>query len=111
MVWLFEAPTSRIALNRQRRAGAYQVASDLLTARLWRPSLRRAARVLAGSEATASELRAAVPELGEVPVVHPGVAEGFSPGPGRDGRYVFHVSSHDPRDNTGFDLHVCDGQQ
>jgi hypothetical protein len=86
VVWLFELPTSRIALNRQRRAGPYQLASDLLTERLWRPSLRRAARVLAGSEATAAELRAALPELGYVAVLHPGVDERFTPGRGSEGR-------------------------
>ena len=100
VVWLFELPTSRIALNRQRRARPYQLASDLLTERLWRPSLRRAARVLAGSEATAAQLRVALPELGDVAVLHPGVDEGFTPGRGREGRYVFHLASTDPRDNT-----------
>jgi glycosyltransferase involved in cell wall biosynthesis len=97
VVWLFEVPTQRIALNRERRTGAYQRASDLLTERLWRRSLRRAARVLAGSEATAAELRE---ELGAVTVLRPGLDDRFTPGPGRDGRYVFHLSSADPRDNT-----------
>jgi glycosyltransferase involved in cell wall biosynthesis len=100
VVWLFELPQSRIALNRERRAGPYQLASDLLTRLLWRASLRRAARVLAGSEGTAAELRAALPELGDIVVVHPGVDPRFSPGPGRNGRYVLHLSSDDPRDNT-----------
>lgn len=100
VVWLFELPTSRIALNRERHAGPYQLASDLLTERLWRPSLRRAARVLAGSEATEARLRAELPELGDVSVLHPGVDERFTPGPGRDDHYVFHLSSDDPRDNT-----------
>jgi Glycosyl transferases group 1 len=93
VLWLFELSTERIALNRERGAGAYQRASDLLTERLWRGSLRRAAQVLAGSATTAAQ-------LGDVPVLHPGVDERFSPGPGRDGCYVFHLASSDPRDNT-----------
>ncbi|MDX6506932.1 MAG: hypothetical protein QOG06_1576 [Gaiellaceae bacterium] len=100
VVWLFELPLSRIELNRRQGAGPYQRASDVLTERLWRPSLRRAARVLAGSETTAAQLRASMPELGEVRVLHPGLHEGFTPGRGRDGRYVFHLASVDPRDNS-----------
>jgi glycosyltransferase involved in cell wall biosynthesis len=100
VVWLFELPTSRIVLNRERHVGPYQRASDLLTERLWRPSLRRATRVLTGSQATAAQLRAELPELGDVPVLHPGIDKRFTPGPGRDGRYVFHLSSDDPRDNS-----------
>ena len=93
VVWLFELPTHRIALNRERGAGTYQLGSDLLTQLLWRRSVRRAARVLAGSEATAAE-------LGGATVLNPGIDERFTPGPGRAGRYVFHLSSTDPRDNT-----------
>ena len=93
VVWLFELPTHRIALNRERGAGAYQRASDLVTQLLWRPSLRRATRILAGSESTAAELDGAT-------VLHPGIDGRFTPGSGRDGRYVFHLSSTDPRDNT-----------
>jgi Glycosyl transferases group 1 len=93
VIWLFELPTHRIALNRERGARTYQRASDLVTQLLWRPSLRRAARVLAGSESTAAELDGAT-------VLHPGIDGRFTPGPGRDGRYVFHLSSTDPRDNT-----------
>ena len=59
------SPTHRIAENRRRGAGAYQRGSDLLTAALWRRSLARAARVVAGSRATAAELG------GDVPVVYP----------------------------------------
>jgi glycosyltransferase involved in cell wall biosynthesis len=93
VIWLFELPTHRIALNRERRAGAYQRGSDLVTQLLWGRSMRRAARVLAGSESTAAE-------LGGATVLHPGIDGRFTPGPGRDGRYVFHLSSTDPRDNT-----------
>lgn len=102
VVWLYELPTNRIRANRARGAGAYQRASDLMTQVLWRRSLRRAARVLAGSEATAAELRDEVPELGDrLRVVYPGLFDGFAPGPGKAGpRYVFHLASSDPRDNT-----------
>jgi glycosyltransferase involved in cell wall biosynthesis len=94
VVWLFELPTHRIAENRRRGVSAYQRASDLVTAVLWRGSLRRAARVVAGSRATARELG------GDVPVVYPAGDDAFAPGRGRGGRYVFHLASDDPRDNT-----------
>lgn len=102
VVWLYELPTHRIRSNRAQGAGAYQRASDLMTQILWRRSLRRAARVLAGSEATAAELRDELPELdARLRVVYPGLFDGFAPGPGRSGtRYVFHLASSDPRDNT-----------
>ena len=94
VVWLFEVPTHRIAENRRRGAGWYQRGSDLLTSVLWRRSLGHAAAVVAGSEATAKEIG------GDPPVVYPALDDGFSPGPGRAGRYVFHLASSDPRDNT-----------
>jgi glycosyltransferase involved in cell wall biosynthesis len=94
VVWLFEVPTHRIAENRRRGAGWYQRGSDMLTSALWRRSLGHAAAVVAGSQATAAELG------GDVPVVYPALDDGFGPGPGREGRYVFHLASSDPRDNT-----------
>jgi glycosyltransferase involved in cell wall biosynthesis len=100
VVWLFELPTHRIAENRRRGARAYQRGSDLLTLALWKRSLRRAALVLAGSQATASELRAAMPGLTRVEVLYPGLESRFAPGPGRAGRYILHLGSADPRDNT-----------
>jgi glycosyltransferase involved in cell wall biosynthesis len=100
-VWLFELPSHRIEQNRRGGAGLYQRGSDLVTLALWRRSLRRASAVLAGSAATAAELEEALPGLPRVRVVHPGLDPGFVPGPGRgDGRYVLHLSSADPRDNT-----------
>jgi glycosyltransferase involved in cell wall biosynthesis len=99
VVWLFELPTHRIEENKRTRARAYQRASDALTSVLWKRSLRGAARVLAGSRATARELRAAVPELGDVRVLYPGLDPVFSPGEGAEGRYVLHLGSADPRDN------------
>jgi glycosyltransferase involved in cell wall biosynthesis len=101
VVWLFELPAHRIEQNRRSGAGLYQRGSDLVTLALWRRSLRHAAAVVAGSEATAAELAAALPGLRRVRVVHPGLDPGFEPGPGpADGRYVLHLSSSDPRDNT-----------
>ena len=98
VVWLFELPSRRIEQN--RGAGVYQRGSDLITQALWKSSLRRAWRVAAGSEATARELRAALPGT-DVQVVYPGLDERFSPGLGRGGdRYVLHLGSSDPRDNT-----------
>jgi len=96
VVWLYETPGRRLAQGR----GAYQRGSDLVTRALWKRSLRRAAAVVAGSEATARELRGALPGL-RVPVIYPGLDPEFSPGPGPGGgRYVFHLGSADPRDNT-----------
>ena len=94
VVWLFELPTHRIAENRRVGAGWYQRGSDLLTQATWRRSLARAARVVTGSKATAAELG-----LGAT-AIYPGLDDAFGPGPGREGRYVFHLASSDPRDNT-----------
>jgi glycosyltransferase involved in cell wall biosynthesis len=98
VVWLYELPARRMTQN--RRAGAYQRGSDLVTRALWKRSLRRAWRVAAGSEATAQELRAVLPDV-DVRVVYPGLDERFSPGEGRGGEgYVLHLGSDDHRDNT-----------
>jgi glycosyltransferase involved in cell wall biosynthesis len=98
VVWLYELPSRRIEQN--RGAGLYQRGSDLITQALWKRSLRRAWRIAAGSEATARELRAALPGT-DVRVVYPGLDERFSPGEGRGGyRYVLHLGSNDARDNT-----------
>jgi glycosyltransferase involved in cell wall biosynthesis len=98
VVWLFETPERRMAQTR----GGYRRGSDLVTRALWRRSLRHAAAVATGSQATAGELEAAVPELrGRVRTVYPGRDERFGPGPGpEEARYVFHLGSDDPRDNT-----------
>jgi glycosyltransferase involved in cell wall biosynthesis len=108
VVWLFETPTRRLA--QRARRGLYQRGSDLVTRGLWRRSLRQAAAVVAGSEATADDLEAAIPELaGKVRVIHPGIDTAFHAsrrqGPTRD-RYVFHLGSADPRDNTETVLHA-----
>lgn len=94
LVWLFEPPTHRIEQNRISGAGAYQRASDAVTLAVWKRSLRRAAVVLTGSRATAEAI--GMPAQ----VLYPGRDEAFTPGPGREGRYVFHIGSSDPRDDT-----------
>jgi len=93
VVWLFEPPTHRIRQNRISRAGLYQRTSDLVTLALWKRSLRRAALVLTGSKATADA-------IGPARVLYPGCDPQFSPGRGRDGTYVLHIGSRDPRDDT-----------
>ncbi|MGH3131720.1 MAG: glycosyltransferase, partial [Gaiellaceae bacterium] len=93
LVWLFEPPTYRIRQNRIARAGSYQRGSDLVTQAIWRRSLRRAALVFTGSQATAD----AVPVPARV--LYPGLDPEFTPGEGREGRYVFHIASPDPRDD------------
>jgi glycosyltransferase involved in cell wall biosynthesis len=99
VVWLFELPTHRIRANRESGAGAWQRAADLATLALWKRSLRRADRLLAGSRATARELEAATGVRADV--LYPGLGDGFAPGAGRKGeRYVLHLGSTDPRDNT-----------
>lgn len=94
LVWLFEPPTHRIRQNRISGASTYQRGSDLVTLALWRRSLRRAALVLAGSRATAEAI--GVPAR----VLYPGRDAEFTPGPGREGLYVLHIGSNDPRDDT-----------
>ena len=98
IVWLFELPTHRMATT----SGVWNRGSDVFTAALWKPSMRRAAAIATGSKATAGELEEAVPQLrGRVRAVYPGLAGDFAPGPGLDQpRYVFHLGSTDPRDNT-----------
>jgi glycosyltransferase involved in cell wall biosynthesis len=97
LVWLFEPPTHRVRQNRIVGASAYQRASDVVTLALWRRSLRRADLVLTGSDATRDAVRSVAPGAR---TVYPGLEPAFSPGPGRPGRYVLHVASRDPRDDT-----------
>jgi glycosyltransferase involved in cell wall biosynthesis len=102
-VWLFESPVRRIDMNRTTGAKRRHRASDLVTTRMWKRSLaRRAAHVAMGSHATEVEVIDAVPELaGRTSVVYPALAPGFTPGAStRDGAYVLHLGSNDPRDNT-----------
>jgi glycosyltransferase involved in cell wall biosynthesis len=97
----------RIRANRASGAPFRHRASDLVTSTLWKRSLRRAAHVAFGSRATRDEVLAEV-ELRSTSVVYPGLAPGFSPGPARDrGRYVFHLGSTDPRDNTAAAVEAC----
>jgi glycosyltransferase involved in cell wall biosynthesis len=95
LVWLFEPPTHRIATNRAVGAGLYQRAADLATQLLWRRSLRGAAVVFTGSDATREALEVSARTL------YPGLDQRFSPGAPHAGqRYVLYVASHDPREDT-----------
>jgi hypothetical protein len=109
VVWLFEAPVHRIAESRRHGASLRVRASDAVTAALWKRSLRRARHVAMGSRATESEVLAAIPALaGRTSVVYPALAPGFGPGPAPDrGRYVLHLGSSDPRDNTATAIEAC----
>lgn len=94
-VWLFEPPTHRIAQNLRSGASRWQRGSDIVTRVLWRRSLRRAAIVLTGSQATADAIR----EVASARPLYPGLDERFVPGTQRDD-FVLHVGSDDPRDDT-----------
>jgi glycosyltransferase involved in cell wall biosynthesis len=107
VVWLFESPVHRIRANRAAKAPLRHRWSDVVTQAWWKRSLRRAAHVAFGSEATRSEVLRAVP-LDATSVVHPGVPPGFSPAePGADGGYAFHLGSNDPRDGTAVAVEAC----
>lgn len=105
VVWLFESPVHRIRSNRRSKAPLWFRASDVLTAALWKRSLRRAAHVAFGSEATRREVLADVP-LASTSVVYPGVPPGFAPGSER-ADFVLHIGSADPRDNTAVAVEAC----
>ncbi len=107
VVWLFESPVHRIRANRESGAPLRHRGSDLLTAAIWRRSLRRAAHVAFGSEATRDEVLSSM-RLASTNVVYPGVPPGFGPGPAPDrGAYVFHLGSNDPRDDTALAVEAC----
>lgn len=100
VTWLFESPVHRIRANRANGASVWHRASDILTSRMWRGSLRRAAHVAFGSMATRDEVVHEV-ALASTSVVYPGVPPGFSPGlPSGRGAYALHLGSNDPRDGT-----------
>lgn len=105
VVWLFESPVHRIRSNRRSKAPFWHRSSDMLTAALWKRSLRRAAHVAFGSEATRRDVLSEVP-LASTSVVYPGVPPGFAPG-GERGDFVLHLGSTDPRDNTGVAVEAC----
>jgi glycosyltransferase involved in cell wall biosynthesis len=88
------------------RARPWQLGSDLVTAALWRRSLRRAAVVLTGSQATADEIRDVVPAR----PLYPGLEPRFRPGPSEErDPYVLHIGSNDPRDDTATALRAANG--
>jgi glycosyltransferase involved in cell wall biosynthesis len=100
VVWLFESPSHRIAENRRQGVSAYQRTSDLLTRAVWKSSLRRAGAVLTGSQATGDDLRTELPGVA-TQALYPALGPGFGPGVGpAEPRYLFHLASSDPRDNT-----------
>jgi len=92
VVYVFEHPRLRARRNREVGAPARQRLVDAVTLALFSLAQRRAAAVLAASEATRRD-------LGRGTVVYPGVSSGFSPGDA-ERRYFLHIASHDPRDNT-----------
>jgi len=107
VVWLFESPLHRIRANRATGAPLRHRRSDVVTQAWWKRSLRRAAHVAFGSEATRLDVLAQVP-LERTSVVHPGLPPGFSPvEPGADGGYAFHLGSTDPRDGTEVAVEAC----
>src|SRR5205823_1600774 len=68
--------------------------------------LRRAAHVAFGSQATRNEVLAEL-RLASTSVVYPGVPPGFSAGAGERERFVLHLGSNDPRDNTAAAVEAC----
>jgi glycosyltransferase involved in cell wall biosynthesis len=107
VVWLFESPVHRIRANRESGAPLRHRVSDLITTAMWRRSLRGAAHVAFGSEATQQEVLASV-ELESTSVVYPGVPPGFDTGDAPDrGAFVFHLGSNDPRDDTAVAVAAC----
>jgi glycosyltransferase involved in cell wall biosynthesis len=106
VVWLFESPVHRIRANRRSTAPLWHRSSDLLTSVLWKRSLRRAAHVAFGSEATRDEVLAEL-SLASTSVVYPGVPPGFAPSDDAKEGYVLHLGSNDPRDNTATAVEAC----
>ena len=106
VVWLFESPVHRISANRRTRAPIRHRGSDLVTAAVWKRSLRRAAHVAFGSQATRDEILAEL-RLASTSVVYPGVPPGFSAGSDVRERFVLHLGSNDPRDNTAAAVEAC----
>lgn len=107
VVWLFESPLHRIRENRASGAPLRHRGSDMVTSLLWKRSLRRAAHVAFGSQATRDDVLRQL-RLPSTSVVYPGLPPGFSPGPSSErGEYVFHLGSNDPRDNTAAAVEAC----
>jgi glycosyltransferase involved in cell wall biosynthesis len=92
VAWVFEHPRLRARRARETAAPLRQRVVDAVTLALFPLSMRRAAVVLAGSEATARDLP--VPAR----VVYPGVSESFAPGDAEPS-YFLHLASDDPREN------------
>lgn len=106
VVWLFESPAHRIRANRETHAPLWHRSSDLITASLWKRSLRHAAHVAFGSKATRDEVLGQV-DLASTSVVYPGVPPGFAARDDERDAFVLHLGSNDPRDNTVVAVEAC----
>jgi glycosyltransferase involved in cell wall biosynthesis len=104
--YIFEHPRRRAARQRDTGVSRRQRLVNSTTVALFALSMRRAAHVLAASEATADDLR----WLTRLSVVPAGVSEEFHPDERHaslahsaldaPGGYILHLASDDPRDNT-----------
>lgn len=98
----FEPPTYRLRARGQLdRAEVKRLAKDVLLAGAFRSSVRRAAAVTAGSEATSEWIRRRTGRSADVvlPGIDPVFFEEQAPPP-PETPYVLHPSSGDPRENT-----------
>ena len=85
VVWLFEPPNHRIQANRRPGPRPWQLGSDLVTAALWRHSLRRAVVVLTGSAGDGRRDPGVAPAARPL---YPGLDPAFAPGPSEERRSV-----------------------
>ena len=95
VVYIYEHPRYRARRSREVGVSRRQRLVDSTTLALFRLSMRRAAVVLAASEATARDLA----PLTSAAVVYSGVGAEFSPGDAPR-TYLLHIASDDPRDNS-----------
>jgi glycosyltransferase involved in cell wall biosynthesis len=98
----FEPPTYRLRARAQLdRAEVKRLAKDVLLTAAFRSSIRRAATVTAGSQATAEWIRRRTGRIADV--VLPGIDPVFfeeQAAPAPEAPFVLHPSSGDPRENT-----------
>lgn len=96
VVYLFEHPRHRAQHGREVGVSGRQRLVNATILALFPLAMRRAAAVLAASQATARDLA----PLRQAEVVYPGVSPVFAPGHARPS-YFLHLASDDPRDNSG----------